>query len=259
LIVIGAGRVGGALAERAAVGDEPVVLIDREHGWEALDGPQGDPILVATRNDDIADVVSKVPSGRRADLVFLQNGVLQTYLREAGLGRCTRGLLYFAVPSRGAPIEVGGTSWFSGPHALAVVRWLAGLGVRAEEVDWPRFTFFELEKATWLIVNGLLCERHGATVGEVATQHRSELEAVVAEVQRVGRASLGVDVPPEYLAGKVCAYSATIPDYRASVKEWGWRNGWLVAQAQRFGMATPLHDALTHVTGHGHELAEFEN
>ena len=51
MIVIGGGRVGTALAERSAEVGIDCTLVSRQHGWEALAGPPGDPILVTVRND----------------------------------------------------------------------------------------------------------------------------------------------------------------------------------------------------------------
>ena len=112
--IIGAGRVGGALAARADKAGLPHQLIDRENGWEALDGPAGTPILVCVRNDDLDEVLRKTPKPRHTDLVFVQNGMLRPYLEANNLAGATRGLLFFAVASRGAELVPGGNSPFVG-------------------------------------------------------------------------------------------------------------------------------------------------
>lgn len=55
------------------------------------------PILVATRNDALAGIVASCPPERRQDLVFMQNGMLEPWLREQGLADATQLLVYFAV------------------------------------------------------------------------------------------------------------------------------------------------------------------
>ncbi len=251
MIVVGAGRVGAALKERSEAVGHPVQLVSRDQGWDALDGPQGDPVLLAVRNDDLVDVVARIPSHRRSDLVFLQNGAIRDLLRDLSLARATRGLLYFMVARRGDPITPGTTNWFCGPHGLVVARWLGGMGLKADDVDWARFSYYELEKLLWLACHGPLCEAHDATVGQIATTHRADLDALAAELTRVGRAALGVEAPVAYLQQRLVDYSLTIPTYRASVKEWPWRNGWLRDRARQHGVDTPLHDAWLEKTGHG--------
>ncbi len=250
MIVVGAGRVGTALAERAKASGHALTLIDRRSGWEALDGPQGDPVLLAVRNDDLAGILERIPSHRRSDLVFLQNGAIRQLLQTHALSGCTRGLLYLMVASRGAPIVPGGSSWLCGSHGPAVAHFLRSLSIPAESVGWARFGYYELEKLLWLAVHGPLCESLDATVGQIAADHVEALTALVAELAAVGRAAWGVDAEVPFLVERITGYSASIPAYRASVKEWPYRNGWLVDQAERHGLQTPIHTALLTRTGH---------
>ena len=254
MVIIGAGRIGQALAARAEARDVEVALVSRDEGWDALAAPPGDPVLLAVRNADLGAVIEHVPEARRDDLVFLQNGAIRELIASFGLGKGTRGLLYFAVAGRvsdgGGDIVEGFTCPFHGPHGPAVARWLGQLGLAARDVDWARFSYYELEKLLWLACHGVLCEKHGVTVGELVAGHRDELHALVAELLLVGRAALGVDVPADYVVDRLVRYSETIPTWSASVKEWDWRNGWLVDRAREHGIATPLHDALLQSLGH---------
>ena len=64
------------------------------------------PIYVCTRNNDLEAIISKTPSSRLQDLVFLQNGILTNYLASKGLSDNTQGLVYFAVAKKGdKPID----------------------------------------------------------------------------------------------------------------------------------------------------------
>lgn len=237
MVVIGAGRIGRALGQGA-------VLIDRDRGWEALDADAGDPVVLAVRTHDLPAVARRVPPHRRPDLVVVQNGAVRDLLGSLGLERCTRGVLYVLVPGKGDPVVAARTSFFTGPHADAMARAFENRRLPAEAVAWPRFTVYEFEKLVWLAVNGLLCDRHGATVGEVATRHRDEHDALVRELAPVGRAAWGVDPDVDWLAGRLRGWSEAIAGYRSSVKELPWRNGWLRDEARRFGLRTPLHDRL---------------
>lgn len=247
MIVIGAGRVGQALA----LADPQVKLIDRQRGWEALDAASGEPIIVATRNDDLAQVIARVPAHRQPDLVFVQNGMLRDFLADAGLATATRGLLFFAVSSRGETLKPGGTSPFCGPHAKAVVDWCEAHGVPARVADADTFAWTELEKLIWNCAFGLMCEVHEATVGRVVEAYREQLLELIGELAGVGAPAMGLELDGEALRGladRCCAYSRSIPDYRGAVKEWPWRNGWFVQRARREGRATPLHvELLTRV------------
>lgn len=258
IVIIGDGRVGGALAELharvLAPAHGPVTLLgrhDRQH--EALARGGAAPILVAVRNDDLDGVLTSVPASRRADLVLVQNGMLRPWLASREL-EVTRGLLFFAVPRKGARPEPGGRSPLHGRHAGLVAGWLSALGLPAEEVPRRAFAELELEKLIWNSAFGLLCERFEAAVGAIVERERETLAALARELMIVGR--LGLSLPPAgereraALVESLCSYSRSIPDYRGAVKEWRWRNGWFVDEARQRSIATPVHARLLAETGH---------
>jgi ketopantoate reductase len=239
--VIGAGRIGAALRQRDP---KRFALIDRTHGWERLDAPAGAPILLAVRNDDLDDVLARIPAHRRADLAFVQNGMIRPWLAEHGLTEATRGLLFMAVASRGAPIEPGGESPFVGPHAQALVDAFKAAKLPAKVVDAQTFAEAELEKLLWNSCFGLLCDAHDCDVGAAVADYHDDLQALVAELLALSGPALGVSPALDPLIERLAAYSRSIPRYRGSVKEWRWRNGWFVELAHEQGVSLPVHDRL---------------
>lgn len=250
MIVIGAGRVGSSLAKRSEAYDIEVTLVTRTDGDAALHGPIGDPIVVATRNDDLLQVIERVPEERHEDLVFLQNGLIRGLLRNNHLVGCTRGLIYFAATERNGPIDPGGASVFCGPHALTMARWFGILELKARAVDWARFSYAEFEKLAWLALLGPLCDEHELPVGAVVDAHGEELRALSDEIIRFGRAVLNVEPPAAYLFERITEYSRSIPDYRASVKEWEWRNGAILREMALRELRLPRLTELLVKLGH---------
>ena len=246
--IIGAGRVGGALSSAAHAAGQPAVLLDRDADWSVLSATDG-PIVVATRNDDLDGVVERVPATRRADLVFVQNGMLRPWLQDQGLTDNTRGLLFFAVPSRGATIQPGPPSPVVGAHANAVVTFLSACGAPAECVSQQAFTNLEHEKLVWNSAFGLLCQALGATVGQVVSEHNDTLAKLVRELHEVASTELDITLSLQALLPRLCDYSMSIPDYTGAVKEWPWRNGWYVRVAREHGVEMPLHTALCEQAG----------
>ena len=242
MLLIGAGRIGTALHQ--AAGPDASTLIDRDSGWDALQGEVGEPIVLCVRNDDLDTVIERVPKRRHQDLVVVQNGAVRDYLADRGLQGITRGLLYFAVAKRGDPISPGRTSWFSGPHALTCAAFLNRCGVDAQNVDWMRFTAKEFEKMAWILVFGPLCDKYQAPVGRIVDEHYDEVAALTAEIRVIGRRAMSVDLPIDWLVHRLCDYSRSIPDYRAAVKEWEWRNGWVVGVAEKAGIDLPVHSSI---------------
>jgi ketopantoate reductase len=245
--VIGAGRIGVGLCERDP---SRFSLIDRERGWERLDVEAGTPILLAVRNDDLDAVIAKVPAHRRDDLVFVQNGMLRPYLAARGLEGATRGLLFLAVPQRGAAIEPGGESPFFGPHAQTMVDAFLAAELPARCVDAQSFAAIELEKLLWNSCFGLLCEAHESDVGTIVRERFADLRELVAELLQIGAPALGVSLALDPLVERLAAYSLSIPSYRGAVKEWPWRNGWFVELARELGVSLPVHERLLELSRH---------
>jgi ketopantoate reductase len=243
MVIVGRGRVGGALADAAAARGLAAAVVGRVGGDAALADPGAGPLLVCTRNDDLPSVIARVPAARRPDLVFVQNGMLRTFLAGAGLAGAGRGLLRFAVARRGEPPVPGGDSVFTGPHAEAVVAFLVALGLPARAVSAEAFAGEELEKLVWNCALGLLGDALDLPVGPIARDHADALGALVEELAALGAPAVGLAAPPPGLFERVVAYSLEIGDYRASVKEWPWRNGWFEAEAARAWVATPVHEA----------------
>lgn len=243
MLIIGAGRVGTGLHNTIP----NTTLISRTEGWDALEGEPGTPVIVATRNDDLAAVLDRVPAPRRDDLVFVQNGMLRPWLKENDLAGATRGLLFFAVSKRGDSPAPGAPSPFWGPHAEAVVASFAGAGLPAEVVGAEGFLALEFEKLAWNCIFGLLCEVHDTSVGTLVEAHHGDIHRLAGEMLAVGSRELAVTLDHERLTESLCAYSRGIPTYRGAVKEWPWRNGWF---HDRAGGDMPFHAQCLGRTGH---------
>ena len=227
--VIGAGRVGLALASMG-----PSRLLRRGEPVLAEPGP----IVICARNDDLDEVLRLIPAERRADLCFVQNGLLGPWFDERSLKPVTRALLYFAVPSRGAAVEDGGGTVVTGPWAEALLSRFAQGGVAAQGVSAARFEAEAVEKLLWSCVFGLLAEVYQAPVGQLIVEHDAEIQALTEELLAVA-AEAGLPRPEGDVVGRLVAYSARIPRYQGGLKELPWRNGWFLARR-----VTPLHGAL---------------
>jgi hypothetical protein len=245
MIVLGLGRVGQGLSMLAEEANVPFVGVSRGADHEALGGnPSRGPILVCVNADDLMGCIESVPKNRQRDLVFVQNGMLDSFLGASGLDENTRGLLYFAVPKRGDRPAPGGASVFSGPHANAVVAWFKGVGLEAKAVGRAAFTEEMASKLIWNCTFGLMCEVYGASVGELVSQKRPAIDGLVDEFVAVANAALGSKLNAMIVSRGACEYSLSIPNYTGALKQHPWRNGWFVDSASRLGIGTPLHQQL---------------
>ena len=95
-----------------------------------------------------------------ADLVFIQNGMLQPWLDANGLSACTQALVYFAVAKLGeAPVDgktktnPEGLTAAHGPHAQAFSDLLKTGGLSCQ-VLLLRFRCDVLQHTMWLVPDG---------------------------------------------------------------------------------------------------------
>ena len=244
MILIGQGRVGGGLERLANVNRVPVHMVTRDDDPSSLNHKIGKPILVCTNAGDIEALVRAVKRDHHPDLVFVQNGMIDPALRKIDCDGCTRGLLYFAAPSREADIVAGAASIFTGPHADAMVEWFSALGLEAKRVSRAQFTAEMASKLIWNCTFGLLCHVYDQPVGELVENRRGEVDDLIAELCAVSNEALGTKLIPSTVSAELCAYSMSIADYKGALKQWRWRNGWFVELARAIGVDTPLHTHL---------------
>jgi ketopantoate reductase len=195
------------------------------------------PIYVCTRNDELEAVVGATLPAHRQNLVFLQNGMLQSWLEQHGLQDNTQALIYFAVQSLGdKPVDGGGTVVW-GAWAEAFVQLLQSAGIDSRVVDRLTYQHQMVEKLLWNCIFGLLSQRHGASVGIVADRHAPEVQQLVDELVPLAEQTLNVRLEPG-VTQRLCEYSRSVANYRGAVKELPWRNGWFLDIAR-----TPQHVA----------------
>ena len=224
--IVGVGRIGRAFAKIGGQNGIDVILLRR---GEQTILPTG-PIVVCTRNDDLQDVIDWVPSERRRDLVFVQNGMIQTWLEQQSLDSTTQALLYIAVARLGDEPVDGSRSVVTGPRSADVVDLMNSLNLSCRAVTKSQFIFEMLEKLLWNCVFGVLCQVYDASVGSVVEYHREQVRTLTVELLQVACIELNLECPSlteqEALIDRLCDYSLSITNYKGAVKEWKWRNGW---------------------------------
>jgi hypothetical protein len=135
-IVIGGGRIGSLISNNAK-------LLGRNDPIATSIPADGEgPIFIATRNDVLESIVDECPESRRKDLVFLQNGYLDDFLKSKNLLSNTQALLYLSVTAKGVDpvdgittVNPEGLTAATGLHAQAFADRLAALGLKCNVVS----------------------------------------------------------------------------------------------------------------------------
>ncbi|MDF2848190.1 MAG: ketopantoate reductase family protein [Oerskovia sp.] len=234
--VLGAGGVGGLVGALLARADDAAVTFVardetaaslREHGLHVRSGQLGevevaaqatprltepvDVLLVAVKATGLTEALDRVAPEALAGAVVvpLLNGVEHLHVLRARYGseRVVPAVIRVEA-TRVAPGEIVHGSPFveidlapgdAPTDAVDAVRDLlarAGITVRVR----PDEAALVWAKLSFLAPLALLTTRHRATIGEVRTAHRDELEALVAEVAAVATASGAPSDPAASLA-----------------------------------------------------------
>ena len=238
--IIGAGRIGSLLAEAGNT-----IVLGRN---DSIDPNKEGPILIATRNDALDAIVDNCPENRRKDLVFMQNGYLDTFLKSKGLLDNTQVLLYLSVTAKGvAPVD-GVTSYnpegltaATGLHAQAFADRLATLNLKCNVVDAATYRPAMFEKLIWISTYMLVGTAKGcSSVGQAGEEHKDLVESVVRELTAAVSAAEGIAFPRGTME-RLSAYTDVVTDFPCAVKEFEWRNKYFYDLGDQ---ACPTHNGL---------------
>ena len=187
--------------------------------------------------------------------------MLQPFLDARGLGDNTQALVYFAVAKLGeAPtdgitdVNPEGLTAANGVHAEALAARLRSANLACHVLDDDAFRGSMFEKLIWICAFMAVGAAHpGAAVGDVESEHRDEVVALIEELLKGSAAEFGV----AFEAGateRLLAYARAVAHFPTAVKELEWRNGIFLdasASAVEDGREDPFptHSALLKAVG----------
>lgn len=219
--IIGGGRIGSFLYD--SNGGKDILIASRSQS--VPDNLAPGPIYLATRNNDLQDIIDKTLANRREDLVFLQNGVLTKFLAANGLESNTQGLIYFAVSKKGEkPIDgitrlnPDGLTAVTGKWANDFAARLKNAGLTCRVLDKQTWTVAMYEKHIWICAMMAIGAKHKCTVGDVETLHRNEVVDLIEEMMKAITAESGV-VFPSGAPDRLCEYAKSVAHFPTALKE----------------------------------------
>ena len=250
--VIGGGRIGDLISQNAK-------LLTRSDPISTSIDPNGTgPIYIATRNDVLDSIVEECPPSRKNDLVFLQNGYLDNFLKSKGLMDNTQVLLYLAVTAKGAPpidgitsVNPEGLTAATGIHAQSFANRLSDLGLKCKVVTAQEYRPAMFEKLIWIATYMLVGTAKDCTsVGQAGEEHKSLIQSVITELVNAVSTKEGITFPSGTIE-RLAAYTDVVTDFPCGVKEFEWRNKYFYDLGDD---ACPLHNGLLRECADGGKL-----
>ncbi|MCY4380996.1 MAG: hypothetical protein OXC40_05460 [Proteobacteria bacterium] len=236
--IIGLGRVGTFIRRmmpnaRCFVRNDSLVSLSSHPTW------------ICVRMKDLDQVLQQIPTTSKQNLIFLQNGIYQSLLDDYGVLEPTKMLVYFAINKIGdTPVDSLGMSVVTGKHSKMVSQMFASWHLDVKPVSELDFYGLAHEKLIWLAVFGLLGDCFSLTVQDLVTYHRDHIHGLIWELASLVERKFNI----HFAGGKnglvegLVQYSHSLGAYRATVKEFHYRNGYFL----RLGK-TPKHEHFLHL------------
>ncbi len=208
--------MGGVFARGFLRQGHPVHPVTRGHdlGERAARLPEPELVLVAVAENDLHDVLARMPAAWRDRLVLLQNELLPQDWRRHGLATPTVISVWFEKKP-GQDVKVLIPSPALGPHAILLHDALATLDIPVRVLDGEDALLFELVlKNVYILTTNIAGLVVGGNVGELWSHHRELAREVAAEVIRLQSALTGRELDADALvAGMVTAFEGD-PEHR---------------------------------------------
>jgi hypothetical protein len=221
--IVGNGRIGDALAKAGNC-----IVLGRN---DKID-PNGDgPIFLATRNDSLELIINECPINRRKDLVFLQNGYLDSFLEKKNLTQNTQILLYLSVASKGLTPTDGVTTYNPEGLTTACGEWatnfqsrLASLNLKCNVVSSTEYKPSMYEKLIWISTYMLVgAANNCSSVGDASKNYSKQIESIINELVTGVSEKEGITFTQGTI-DRLKSYTDVVADFPCGVKEFEWRN-----------------------------------
>jgi hypothetical protein len=205
IVVIGIGELGAVLARGFLRIGHPVYPITRgmHPTEESVHIPKPAMVLVAVGEDDLHPVLQSLPVAWHDRLALLQNELLPRDWQAYNLPHPTV-VVVWITKKRGIDVQVAMPSPVHGPHAKLIESALSALDIPTQRVDDPAEMLLEMVyKNLHILTMNLAGLATGATLGELAGEHRELTTAVANEVLELQAWLTGVNLPRALLLDRL--------------------------------------------------------
>lgn len=248
IVVWGLGQMGGAFAHALLRAGHPVHPVIRSTDLAEAAAAVPDPALclLAVGENDLSDVVPRVPAPWRGRLGLLQNELLPGVWRDLGVVDPTVAVVWFEK-KKTVPITPVQSTPIGGPRAALVVSALEGLDIPARVIPSAELRDELVKKNLYILTANTtaLSKQLAAdvTVGQLLRDHRPLVESVARDALAIQSHLTHEVLPSSLLEGVWTAFEAD-PDHRARGRSAPARLERAIALADEAGLEVPALRAL---------------
>ncbi len=248
VVIWGLGQMGGAFAHALLYAGHPVHPVTRATDPVEVAAAVPEPALclLAVGENDLADVVPRVPEAWRGRLGLLQNELLPGVYRGLGIEDPTVAVVWFEK-KKTVPITPVQSTPIGGPAAALLVSALEGLGVPAHQVQREALRDELVKKNLYILTanaTALSSEvAEDVTMEQLLRAHRPLVEGVARDALTI-QASLTGEALPDSLLKELYETFLADPHHRARGRSAPARLARALAYADEQGLDVPALRAL---------------
>lgn len=246
VVVIGIGEIGGELARGFLKLGHPVYPVVRGMNPSEVAQllPEPELVAVTVAEEDLPQVLERLPERWRDRVVLVQNELTPELWRRLGLKNPTVAVIWFEKKP-GAPLVDILDSPVYGPKAELVVAALKAIGVRTRRLESEEALIFELaKKSLYLLTLNCASLVVDGTAAEVWYEHPSFSQAVAEEVLALLERRFGRPLPREALIAGMEAGIDDCPGRRARGRRAKARLERLLLEAREAGLPVPTLEGI---------------
>ncbi|MCP5301301.1 MAG: hypothetical protein H6959_03350 [Chromatiaceae bacterium] len=244
VVVIGMGEMGSVFARALLRLGHPVYPVMRTSRMKRIAAELRKPraVVVAVGENDLANVLRRMPKAWRKRLVLLQNELLPDDYRE--IDNVTVVSVWFEK-KKGQDSKVIIPSPAHGPRATLLARALATLDIPVSVVESARNMLFELvAKNLYILTSNIAGLRVGGTVGELWREHEALARTIANEVITLQEGLTGSRFNNDDLIAAMCRAFDGDPAHRCMGRSAPARLERALAHADALGLVLPTLRAI---------------
>jgi hypothetical protein len=241
VVLVGVGEMGAVFAHGLLRAGHPVHPVNRGMDLDAAAAAYPEPALalVTVGENDLHDVLTRLPAAWRDRVGLIQNELLPRDWQAHDLPRPTTSAVWFEKKP-GKPVNPIIASPVHGPGAGLLVNALQAIDIPAREVASEDEMLFELvRKNVYILTTNIAGLETGGTTGELWHHHRELAQQVADEVMDIQAWLTGAELDRERLVAGMAEAMLADPEHGNTGRSAPARLARAIGFADEAGLAVP--------------------
>lgn len=241
IVVIGIGEIGSVFARGFLKTGHPVYPVTRIMDFNQAINRVPEPVLVlvAVGENDLQDVLAKIPEPWKSNVALIQNELLPRDWQQQGYKNPTVASIWFEK-KKGQDVKVVVPSPIYGNHAGLMKSALDALDIPSNILSAEDQLLFELVRKNYYILASNICGlKTGGTVSQLWTNHKDLVQDVLHDIHNIQEALVGQTLDSATLLDAMLVAFDGDPDHGCMGRSAPARLQRAISLAKEFNIESP--------------------